>query len=286
MLSILRKLLLVVMPVALQFINPCYAAGVPVLIYHEIVDDATEPGETIIHIDRFVEQMAYLASEEYTTLSMPELIEFMEGKRQVPDKSVVLTFDDGWKNVLHAVPVLNQHQYKASFWIITDKGIGVDYMEWPDIQRLATSPRFEVYSHTMTHPWNGTNNLVTWVDGNSPGFGLADARAELVNSKATLEEKISRPVPYLAWPVGWYNDTLIELAKDAGYTALLSAADGANQPGDDVLRIKRIFVDGSCELAQFKQLLKDFRYAPCTQGKWVTRGHLPPAVQTSPSSAK
>jgi len=248
---------------------------IPVLIYHEIVDGPSSGGETVISLQRFTEQMQLLHDEGYTVVSMPELIAHMQGTVVLPEKSIVLTFDDGWKNVLNAVPVLTKHGFKASFWIITELGIGWSNVEWSDVIALSKNPHFEVYSHTATHPWNPKNNLVTWVDEAGSSFAPTAAMRELVESKRLLEQKIQQPVPYLAWPVGWYNDRLIEMAKKAGYQALLTAEEGANGPGDDVFRIKRLFVDGACDLPAFARLIETHRYEPCTKGAWITRGHLP-----------
>jgi len=103
-------------------------AGIPVLIYHQITTDGQPPGETVIALDRFEAQMRWLAENGYRTLSMAELVAIVAGRRPMPARAVVLTFDDGWKNVLNAVPVLERYRMKASFWIIAEKGIGDDYM--------------------------------------------------------------------------------------------------------------------------------------------------------------
>ena len=144
-------------------------SSVPVLIYHEIVTGDREPGEVVIHADLFKRQMDYLAQEGYTTLSMDELISFMKGKKDIPQKSVVLNFDDGWKNVLNAVPILDQYHFKASFWVIAGDWFGPDYLDWTQIQELDQHPNFEVQSHTVTHPWKKDSNLLTWLKGQPQG---------------------------------------------------------------------------------------------------------------------
>jgi peptidoglycan/xylan/chitin deacetylase (PgdA/CDA1 family) len=257
--------------------DPQRGAGIPVLIYHEIVTDPTRtPGETVIALDRFEEQMRLLARDGWRTLSIDELVAVMRRDRPAPAKAVVLTFDDGWKNVLNAVPVLERHRMRASFWIITGAGIGNDYLEWSDVERLARHPRFEIGSHTVSHPWAAKDNLVRWMSGSTPGKDRAAVRAELADSKATLEAKTGRRIDYLAWPVGWYTDEMVELAKEVGYRALLTAEDGGNAPGGDVLRIRRVFVDGACDLASFRRLLVEPAYRPCQTSGRATFGHTPP----------
>ena len=225
------------------------ANTVPVLMYHRISTDQTVGNSDPISLKQFTEQMQYLADNRYHTLKVSELVDFLQG-RDVPAGSIVLTFDDGWKSVLQAVPVLNRHGFKASFFIITACGDGLfggkgDYLNWEEIGQLAKNPKFEIGSHTVTHPWAPNDNLITWVDGLNPGKGVLQVRRELRNSKIALETHLARPIEYLAWPKGWYNQKLVKLATEAGYKALLTTDDDrANLQGDDARFIKRFFVEG------------------------------------------
>ncbi|WP_010574981.1 polysaccharide deacetylase family protein [Leptospira kmetyi] len=252
--------------------------GIPVLIYHEIVTDSEkEYGETVISLERFEEQMKYLFSKGYHPITMKELLLYIRKGKVLPDKAVVLNFDDGWKNVLNAVPILNRYSFPASFWIIAGpKGIGNgEYMEWSDIRELSKNPNFEIGSHTFSHPWNPKDNLVTWVDNKNQGKGRKDALFELKESKRILESKLGIPIDYLAWPCGWYNEKLVQLAKESGYKALLTTEDGPNLPGEDPYRIKRVFIDGKCDLASFIEQLENPRYIVCQKSQKPTLGNSP-----------
>ncbi|TGK35596.1 polysaccharide deacetylase family protein [Leptospira gomenensis] len=253
------------------------ANGIPVLIYHEIVMDERAPGETVISLEKFQEQMHYLHTHGYQPVTMKDLLQYMRGQKRLPQRSVVLNFDDGWKNVLNAVPVLNRYSFPASFWIISGpKGIGNgEYLEWSDIRELARNPRFEIGSHTYSHPWDPKNNLVTWVDGRNPGKGPQDALFELKESKKILEHNLGIPVDYLAWPCGWYNETLLRLAKRAGYKAIVTTEDGSNVPGGDPYKIKRIFIDGQCDIDSFVEQLENPRYIVCQKKQKSTQGNSP-----------
>ncbi|EMJ96031.1 polysaccharide deacetylase family protein [Leptospira alstonii] len=252
--------------------------GIPVLIYHEIITDSSKtPGETVITLEKFEEQMKYLFSKGYNPITMKDLLLYIRNKKVLPDKSLVLNFDDGWKNVLNAVPILDRYSFPASFWIIAGPtGIGKgEYLEWSDIQELAKNPRFEIGSHTYSHPWNPKDNLVTWVDNRVDGKSKKDALFELKESKRILESKLGVLVEYLAWPCGWYNDQLIDLAQQSGYKAILTTEDGTNLPGGDPLRIKRVFIDGKCDLESFIQQLENPRYIVCQKSQKPTKGNSP-----------
>jgi peptidoglycan/xylan/chitin deacetylase (PgdA/CDA1 family) len=258
-----------------NFPNP---KGIPVLIYHEIVTETDrELGETVISLEKFEEQMKYLSSHGYHPISMKQLLLYMQKGTALPDRSIVLNFDDGWKNVLNAVPTLKKYSFPASFWIISGpKGIGKgEYMEWSEIKELSQNPLFEIGSHTYSHPWNPKDNLVTWIDNKVPPKGKKEVLFELQESKRILENRLGIPIDYLAWPCGWYNERLVELAKLSGYKALLTTEEGANGPGSDPFRIKRIFIDGKCDLATFIGQLENAKYTVCQKTQKSTQGNSP-----------
>jgi len=272
----IKKWLFGIVVCLLAIVNATYghAEGVPVLIYHEVLNATEEPGETKISLNKFEEQMKYLYDNHYTTISIDELVSFMKGGA-VPKKSILLTFDDGWKSGLNAVPVLEKNNFKAVFFIFPGKGIGQPYMEWNDVLTLAENPRFEICSHTLTHPWDRQSNLVSWIEGRTAGKDKRDVEYELKESKTQLEKRLSKRVKCLAWPVGWYNEALIEIAKNTGYDTLFTAEEGINTQGGDVLKIKRMFVDGACDMTTFELMLKDYKYHVCQTQSRFTRGHSP-----------
>ena len=266
--DLLNRLLLAVASVIALCAGPAACAAeeaspaVPVLMYHKIsANPAEEPNQTLVPLDRFREQMKYLAENGYNPVSMQELAAYLRGEQKLPQKPVVLTFDDGWLSVLDALPVLEQHRFKATFFIVTGylEGNYPAFLRWGDLQRIAANPAFEIGAHSITHPWDAGNNLVAWTEGRTPGKSIRDAEAEIVQPKLLLEQKLSRPVRVYSWPSGWYNGKLVEIARQTGYVALATTAEGLNRPGDDPLAVKRYPVDGGFNLDQFKQLLtRDF----------------------------
>jgi peptidoglycan/xylan/chitin deacetylase (PgdA/CDA1 family) len=235
------------------------ASAVPVLIYHEIGVSRTPPGETAIRAERFREEMDFLASHGYTTLSVGQLVDFLGG-RPVPERSVVLTFDDGWKSVQEAVPLLKKHGFKATFFIITgaaDGQFGPDYLSWPQIETLAREPLFEIGSHSVTHPWDPANSFLTWCENKPAGKSIEDVRSELVRSRNALEAHLHKPIDYFAWPCGWTNARLTGEARKAGYRAQFTTYAKPNVPGVSPSEIRRYFVDGTWDIDAFARFLSN-----------------------------
>lgn len=232
--------------------------SIPVLMYHRVTD-TQEPSDIAIPLARFKEQMRHLKEKGYRTLSIEELAEFIQGKRTLPERSIVLTFDDGWKDMIDVAPVLKQHDFKATFLIITGAADGVfgsQYMTWDDIAALARNKDFEFGSHTLTHPWDEKENLLTWLEPGRREKELARVFLELRTSKAALENRLGRPVPVLAWPKGWYNPELVRYAQDAGYKILLTINERPNHPGGSITEVNRFFVHGTWDMGTFSTLIE------------------------------
>jgi len=241
---------------------------ISILLYHAISLNPDRGNLSVVSQPRFEQQMRFLAESGFRTLSLAELHAFMNGA-PMPEKSVVISFDDGWKSQLRALPILKQYGLKATFFIFPGGGIAPErqkyrnYLTWSEVQAISDDPDFEVQAHSMTHPYFRSNNLASWVRGDTPGKNGSDAIYELVESKTLLERKLGVPVDFFAWPGGWYNDALIDMAKRAGYRALFTAEGGGNRPGNDVYRMRRFVVDGACPLRAFKRTVVEHRYIPC-----------------------
>jgi len=254
---------------------PAASQSVPVLLYHRI--GPQEGSIESIPLETFEQQMRYLAEHGYSTVSLSGLLRFMRGG-DAPAKPICITFDDGWRSQLLAVPALRRYRLKAAFLLFPERGIEDpygDYLRWSEVRELADDPNFEIGAHSMTHPWDRTNNLVTWMNGPVPGRGMVEVHHEIEDSKHVLEQALGRPVTVFAWPMGWYNDALLSIAREAGYQGVLAVGAGANQRGDDPFRVKRLIVDGSCTLAQFTELVETHRYPRCASGKMPSISNTP-----------
>ena len=244
------------------------SAGLPILVYHQIRDTADGPPNSpeAISLDRFKTQMQYLHEHGYVTLSADEVVRYLQGNYPQGKKVAAIHFDDGWTSARLALPVLDAYGFKATFWIIAGKGIGQPHMQWDEIQAISRNPRYDIHSHTMSHPWKPADTMLDWINGRTPGKQSDQVRWELTESRRVLTEKIGRPVPYLAWPAGHYNDAMIELARQSGYVALFTIDNGINYPGDDPLKIRRTMVHGGCDNDAFAQILHDGVYRDCNAG--------------------
>lgn len=200
------------------------AAGVPILAYHRVNDDnelySIKPAE-------FEKHMKYLADSGYTALSLSEMFEAFAGKRDMPRKPVVITFDDGYAdNYLTALPIMEKYGMKATVFIIPGQVGQPEYLTWEQAKALQKRGT-EIGSHTLSHA------ALSEITG-------AEQVRELAESKAILERNLATPIVYLAYPYGKFSPGLFEILREAGYQAACTGVTGLNFQGTNPYALKRI----------------------------------------------
>ena len=200
---------------------------------------------------RFAEQMAWLGRTHHP-VNLDTLIAGLDGREELPENSVAVTFDDGFnKTFEHALPILTRHQIPATMFIVADRiGRDNDWMQRRGRPRRRLMDAVQICdmhaagitigSHTLTHP-------------QLPECTPEVMRTEITDSKARLEDVLSSPVKHFAYPFGLYDDTARQLVEQCGYRSACSTRSGFNNEKTDRYELRRIEVFGSDRLWQLRQ---------------------------------
>lgn len=230
------------------------AKGVPVLMYHKI--GIPPPGSQLqklwVSREQFRKQLQYLQQCRYTPITFSDVARLRREGRPLPEKPVIITFDDGYQNnYSEAFPLLEEFRFKATFFVVVN-AIGRDnfwhdpktearlpMMSWQELREMAFAGH-EIASHTMNHP----------------RLGLVDpqrAKEELQSSLQALLEKIEGDHGVFAYPYGHGADEpwLQEAVRDAGYSYACSIHQGKADLNKNLFCLKRIFVRGDDTLLDF-----------------------------------
>lgn len=200
--------------------------GVPVLAYHKVSSD-----DSIYSIDPdlFDRQMEYLAENGYTSLSLDELKEGLAGKKPLPSRPIVITFDDGYEdNYSTALPILKKYGMRAAIFIAVDRVGQPGYLSWQQINILQ-SQGIDIGSHTVSH-----QALTT--------LGASEWQQEIKLSKAILDRHLTKPVTFLAYPHGKFTSNMFAFSKQTGYEGAFSGITGLNFRGSNTYELKRISI--------------------------------------------
>lgn len=216
-----------------------FKEGIPILTYHKIKKFSFRRKLKGINISPklFEKQMRELHQNGFKTISLLELVECIK-KQEIPKKTFVIIFDDGYKNILQILPVLEKYNFTATIFLVAnfiggknlwDKKIGLEeenLLDWKDIKELIKRG-FSFGSHTLTHPY-------------LTKISFEDMEGEIVLSKKILEEKLEIPIDFFCYPYGDFNDNIKEIIKKAGYLGACSIEYGVNNLSTDLFSLKRI----------------------------------------------
>jgi peptidoglycan/xylan/chitin deacetylase (PgdA/CDA1 family) len=225
----------------------------PVLLYHHILPEKnlTDDNAFIISEENFATHMAYLYDNGYTTISLEELNGFLYDKQPLPDKSILITFDDGYySNIIYAYPILKKFGYKATVFLITETLEQFPPM-WPNPANFITKEQmkdtddiFEYASHTHALHKN--------TDGKSL---LAKADFDAIISDINLSLELVYNKHTFAYPHGQYNDTIIDALKETVIKIAFAITHGYVTQESNPLKLNRFTIYRTTSIEQFKDIL-------------------------------
>ena len=256
--SWVKRILLAVMIVTIPFLlasprnmtarmleDSANGTKVVVLNYHKI--DNMNISLSVLPKD-FDAQMAYLKENGYHTITPDELYQSLNGDLELPENPVLITFDDGYEdNYKYAYPILKKYDFKATIFVVTSfLGVYNNYLTWDQAKELEENG-ISIESHTVTH-----KSMTELSDD--------QLRAELVNSKKAIEDRLGKKVDYIAYPTGTYNLHIAELVREAGYKAAFTIKYGNVDKASNIYALERVPVFHTENT--FKSFLERIQYIP------------------------
>ncbi len=265
-----------------------------VLCYHDVQEDVRViPDPYAVDTAQLVAQFAWLKENSFHVISLDDVIAARDGRRALPDKALLLTFDDGYRSFYTRVfPLLKLFNYHAvvalsGHWLEAPAGGTVEYegsqvprgkfLSWEQISEMGASGLVEIASHSYNlHrgiPANPQGNLtpsaVTY--GFEAGSGYEDERAhvlriraDLARNSALIKSRIGRAPRVMVWPYGRDSGQAIEITRELGMPFAMNLDGGANEATGDTSRIRRDLVINNPALNDFIALV-DKGLAPAPQ---------------------
>jgi peptidoglycan/xylan/chitin deacetylase (PgdA/CDA1 family) len=220
--------------------------AVPVLLYHEI-DDLKQDEYTIV-APAFAAQMEWLYGNGYQTISLQDLAE-----GRIPDRPVIITFDDGYASFLvYALPLMEQYGFKSALNVIgryvgTYREMNRPMLSWDEYRYLAGTGLVSIGCHT--------DNLHNFARGGALNASGDELYRDLMSFQETMMRELKMRSEILAWPYGMYNKRGMEAAQKAGFKYLLTSNPGVWRAGQSLREVPRLNVDGRADLKALKALL-------------------------------
>ncbi|MCP4694911.1 MAG: polysaccharide deacetylase family protein [Desulfobacterales bacterium] len=224
---------------------------VPVLVYHRFSRDKSD--KLIVTEEAFKAQMNFLKEDGWTVISLERFFDFLDFKAAIPEKSVVLTFNDGWRSLYEiAYPVLKAHGHPATLFVYTDFISGGKSMSWDQIKELSENG-FDIQSLTRSH-----RNLAKMKKGETFQAYFNALVEEIAAAEKTIERSVGVAGAHLAFPYGASNNLVRAILKKRGYRGAFTVSRGANPFFIDNFRVRRSVIYGEFDLEKFKENLTFF----------------------------
>jgi len=222
---------------------------VPILSYHRL---GWGGGRLTVSPAQFAKQLDWLARNGYRVVRLSQLQAFLDGRARMPPRSVVITIDDGYESAHRlALPLLRQHGFPATVFIVSDSiGVG-DGLSWTQLRELVASGLIEIGAHSKTH-----RNLTLLAAGDSAAQYRRDIELELRAPRDLLERQLGVPVRHFAFPYGDANAQVLEVLAQQPYSLAVTVRAGGNPFYAQPLLLRRTMIFGDHDLATFQSKLE------------------------------
>ena len=255
---------LCILPSAPLAANATKKPFVTVLNYHHLIPGAIPKNTTskaTIPIAEFEAQMKYLYENGYYTASLKELEDFLYKKRELPEKTVVITFDDGYESsYVYAFPILKKYNHKAVLFTVTSTIVNdekpfsparLSILSFAQMKEMRDSGLIEFGSHTFdAHKYIGKKPKLLTL--NKQGI-MQDLNME---KQVFLKNGFPAPTA-IAYPFGRSNKNVLNAAKACGHKIGFTISQGYVYQNSDPMLLNRMIVKPGTWTGEFSQLLRN-----------------------------
>ena len=198
-----------------------------ILLYHHVSDRT--PRVTSVTADELREHLTYLRDNDFTVVDIRDAIAAMQGKQSLPEKSVVITFDDAYQNIYtNGWPILKEFDVPWTLFVTTDP-IGQtpgQYMSWDQIRELHEDG-VVIANHSLDHA-----HMPRRADFASEEAWLARARENILAAEAKIKEEVGVSYKLFAYPYGEYDNILADLVAELGFIGFGQHSGGFSKHSD------------------------------------------------------
>ena len=223
---------------------------VPILCYHRF---GTPSSKMVMSPAGFAAQLEWLARNRWTVLRLADLSGFLEGKKALPPRSVVITIDDGYESVYrHAFPLLKKYGFAATLFVYTDFIGAGEALSFAQMQEMQHSGLVDIQSHSKSH-----RNLIERGAQENDARYKQSIELEMRLPRELLSRRLDgHELRHIAYPYGDANALVLDAAARAGFELGTTVTPGGNAFFAQALMLRRTMIFGDMDLEAFKARLQ------------------------------
>lgn len=213
-------------------VPPAEPGKAAVLCYHRF--DEHKPYS--ISIENFERQIKFMLDNGYNIVSPAELVEYMK-KKSIPNKTVLITIDDGWRSTMRAYQVLKKHNLPFTAFLSMQFVGATDAscLSMEDVNELKTYPKVTFANHSYAH-----SSKLTHANSMGEQAYAAYVRADVKKSVERYREVFGTDTKFFAYPFGYTNDAYVQALREAGFEYLFTVNPKLVEKDTDYVYIPRL----------------------------------------------
>ena len=213
------------------------AFSATVFVYHRFGDDRYP--STNIEVEVFRTQLDLLKKQNYTVLSLGDMVSRLSKGEGFPEKTAGITVDDAYHSFLTgALPLLKEYGYTATLFVNTDAVGSTGYLSWDELRAIA-GEGIEIGNHSASHPY-----MVNKAPGESDANWQERIRADIEKAQNRLKKELGFEPTLFAYPYGEYAPDVVDLVRSAGFLAAAAQQSGVVDLGVDRFALPRFPMGG------------------------------------------
>ena len=211
----------------------------PIIMYHSLLRDEKLQNDYTISPTLFENDLKYLTENGYTTVVVKDLTDYVYGKKSLPEKCIMLTFDDGYyNNYYYALPLLEKYNCKAvvspiasvseKFTETKDISVTYGHITFDDIKEMSDSGYVEIQNHSYDMHSLKSRKGVSQKSGESDETYKSALTEDVVKAQTLLENATGKKPTCFVYPFGAKNDLTEKLIKEMGFSCTLTCTEKPN----------------------------------------------------------
>ena len=214
---------------------------VPVIMYHAVMENPSRSGKYVITPELLRKDIEYILTEGYTPVFISDLINYVYSDSPLPEKPIVLTFDDGYyNNYLYAYPITKEYNVKAVISIIgkytheqslsgEKQAESYSHVSWDQLREMTASGLWEVQNHTYDMHTTGKQNGILAVEAKTDEKKNDIIKEDILKLQDLIKENLGTVPDTFTYPFGSYDENTKKLIESLGFRASLSCIEGINE---------------------------------------------------------
>ena len=211
----------------------------PIIMYHSILKDKNLQNDYTISPDLFEKDLKYLTSNGYTTVTVEDLINYVYHGKDLPDKSIMLTFDDGYyNNYYYAFPLLKKYKCKAvispiasmteKFTQTQDISVTYGHISDDNIREMVNSGYVEIQNHSYDMHTLTPRKGVSKKKGESQEDYKNAVTSDITKAQNYLENVTGKKTSCFVYPFGAKSDGTEEIVRELGFVCTMTCTEESN----------------------------------------------------------